>query len=209
MIGYLLLAAFSVALGFLLTKVLLQSGGIASADERFVTWLVDHRTPSRTDASLIGSIIAGGVVIPTLVGIVAAVLACFRRWRVAAFLITAIAVEAATYRLTIAFVHRERPDVHRLEHLPVNASYPSGHTAAAIAVYCGLALILTSRIRSTWFRVTIWGLALACATVRRARTHIPRDAPSARFPRGRRDRNRGAPRRTLRGSCGRRGCPFA
>ena len=160
MIGYVLLVAASVALGLLLTKVLLHSGGVASADGRFVAWLVAHRSPSLTEASLIGSIIAGGVVIPTLVGIVAAALACIRRWRVAAFLLTAIAVEAATYRLTIAFVHRDRPHVARLEHLPVNASYPSGHTAAAIAVYCGLALVLTSRFRSTWLRVTCWSLAL-------------------------------------------------
>jgi membrane-associated phospholipid phosphatase len=160
-IGYLLLVALSIALGLLLTKVLLQIGGVARADERFVEWLVAHRGSSLTEASLIGSIIAGGVVIPTLVGLVAAALACIRRWRIAAFLVTAIAVEAATYRLTIAFVHRNRPHVVRLEHLQVNASYPSGHTAAAIAVYCGLALVLTSRVRSVWFRVPCWAFAVA------------------------------------------------
>jgi membrane-associated phospholipid phosphatase len=159
-IGYVLLVAASVAFGLLLTKVLLHSGGVASADGRFVAWLVAHRSSSLTEASLIGSIIAGGVVIPTLVGIVAAALACIRRWRVAAFLVTAIAVEAATYRLTTILIHRDRPHVVRLEHLPVNASYPSGHTAAAIAVYCGLALVITSRWSTTWLRVTCWSLAL-------------------------------------------------
>jgi undecaprenyl-diphosphatase len=159
-IGYVLLVVLSVALGLLLTKVLLQSAGVADADERFAAWLVAHRSSTLTEASLIGSIMAGVVVIPTLVGIVAAALACMRRWRVAAFLVAAIALEAATYRLTIVFIHRDRPDVVRLEHLPVNASYPSGHTAAAVAVYCGLALVLTSRFRSTGFRVTCWSLAL-------------------------------------------------
>jgi membrane-associated phospholipid phosphatase len=43
--------------------------------------------------------------------------------------------------------------------LPVNASYPSGHTAAAIAVYCGLALLLTSRIASRGARAVVWTLA--------------------------------------------------
>ena len=38
--------------------------------------------------------------------------------------------------------------MHRLEKLPVNASYPSGHTAASIAIYCGIALLLTSRIEN-------------------------------------------------------------
>ncbi len=52
--------------------------------------------------------------------------------------------------------------MHRLEQLPVNASYPSGHTAAAIAVYCGIALLLASRLKR-WGaqRAAIWSVALA------------------------------------------------
>jgi undecaprenyl-diphosphatase len=50
--------------------------------------------------------------------------------------------------------------VHRLENLPVDASYPSGHTAASIAVYCGLALLLTSRIRNRTAQVAIWVVAI-------------------------------------------------
>ena len=160
-LGYLLLATLTIAFGLLLTEVVLRSGGIASADGRFVGWLAAHRDPTRTEASLIGSIIAGGVVIPIVVGVVAIVLACFKRWRIAAFLIAAITVEAATYRSTTWVVHRDRPHVHRLENLPTNASFPSGHTAAALAVYCGLALVLTSRVRRTWFTAVCWTIALA------------------------------------------------
>ena len=160
-LGYLLLATLTIALGLLLTDVVLRSGGVASADGRFVGWLAAHRDPTRTEASLIGSIIAGGVVIPIVVGVVAVGLACLKRWRIAAFLIAAITVEAATYRSTTWVVHRDRPHVHRLEHLPANASFPSGHTAAAIAVYCGLALVLTSRVRSKWVAAVCWSIALA------------------------------------------------
>jgi membrane-associated phospholipid phosphatase len=159
-LGYLLLAALTIALGLLLTEVVLRSGGIASTDERFVAWLAAHRDPTRTEGSLIGSIIAGGVVIPIVVGVVAVVLACFKRWRIAAFLIAAITVEAATYRATTWVVHRDRPQVHRLEDLPTNASFPSGHTAAALAVYCGLALVLTSRLRSMWVAAVCWTIAI-------------------------------------------------
>ena len=56
-----------------------------------------------------------------------------------------LVVESATYRVTSLVVPRDRPHVHRLEDLPANASYPSGHTAASIAVYAGLVLLLTSR----------------------------------------------------------------
>ena len=43
--------------------------------------------------------------------------------------------------------------------MSVDASYPSGHTAAAIAVYGGLALLITSRFRHGAVRVVTWLLA--------------------------------------------------
>jgi membrane-associated phospholipid phosphatase len=48
----------------------------------------------------------------------------------------------------------------RLLHLPVDASYPSGHTAASIAVYGALALIATSRFTHRPARVFIWAAAV-------------------------------------------------
>jgi undecaprenyl-diphosphatase len=79
---------------------------------------------------------------------------------VCAFLVAAILVEAATYRVASLLVHRERPTVPRLDHLPANESYPSGHVAASIAVYAGLALLLSSRVRSLGARIAIWCVAL-------------------------------------------------
>jgi undecaprenyl-diphosphatase len=110
---------------------------------------------------LIGSIIAGGVVLPIVVGVIALVCAVFRKWRVAAFAVFVLGVESATYRATTLVVHSHRPRVVRLEHLPVNASYPSGHTAAALAVYGGLILLLTSRFTDSAFRASAWTVALA------------------------------------------------
>lgn len=159
--GYAAIAAVTIAAGLFLTHVLLRIDSIAHVDERVVTWLAAHRTATGTEASLIGSIMAGGVVLPLIVGLICLVLAFLKRWRAAALLLTAIVLEAATYRLTIAVVHRHRPRVARLEQLPVDASYYSGHTAASIAVYCSLAILVTSVIRSTWVRVCVWVLALA------------------------------------------------
>jgi undecaprenyl-diphosphatase len=142
------------------THVVVRSHGIAAADEHFVGFLAHHRDGTRTEASLIGSIMAGGVVLPIVAGLLALVAAALRQWRVAALFVFALAVESAAYRTTTFFVHRHRPEVHRLEHLPVDASYPSGHTAASIAVYCGIALLLTSRLTQTWQRVAIWSVAV-------------------------------------------------
>jgi membrane-associated phospholipid phosphatase len=159
LVAFALIACLSVVLGLILTRVLLHIHGVASDDERFVGFLAHHRSSGLTEASLVGSIIAGGVVLPIVAG-VAALAACLaKHWRVAGFLLFALAVESGSYRATTLVVHRDRPDVHRLESLPVNASYPSGHTAASIAVYGGIALLLTSRIKHRAAQAAIWVVA--------------------------------------------------
>jgi membrane-associated phospholipid phosphatase len=162
--GLAVIAAASIGLGVLVTQVVEPSWGIGAAGERVNVWLAAHRTSSRTDASLLGSIVAGGVVLPIVVGSIALVCAVLRQWRIAAFVVFALAVESATYRATTLVVHSHRPRVPRLEHLPVNASYPSGHTAASIAVYAGLVLLLTSRFTGSVFRTFAWTVALAIVT---------------------------------------------
>ena len=58
-------------------------------------------------------------------------------------------------------VHRDRPDVKRLESLPVDASYPSGHTAASVALFGGLLIVLASRIQNRAIRIVLWSLVVA------------------------------------------------
>jgi undecaprenyl-diphosphatase len=159
-VGFAAFAAFSIAIGFLVTHLLLHVGGVNSADESLVDWLVRHRTPARTDASFIGSSIGGGLVLPILVGSIALVCVLWRRWRIAAFVVFALAVESGLYRVTTLVIHRDRPSVARLEQLPPNASYPSGHTAAAVAVYAGLALLITSRLKHRGLRAFAWAVAV-------------------------------------------------
>jgi membrane-associated phospholipid phosphatase len=159
--GLAVIAILSIGLGFLVTRVVEPSWGIGAADERVNTWLAVHRTSARTQASLLGSIIAGGVVLPIVAGALAIVFAVLRRWRIAAFFVFALAVESATYRATTLVVHSHRPHVARLERLPVNASYPSGHTAAAIAVYGGIVLLFTSRVANAFVRSFAWTLVVA------------------------------------------------
>jgi undecaprenyl-diphosphatase len=159
--GLALVAALSIGLGLLVTKVLVPAWGIGAADERVDVWLAGHRTASLGDASLIGSILAGGVVLPIVAGVIALALIALRHWRLAAFTVLALGVESGSYRITTLVVHRNRPSVVRLENLPANASYPSGHTAASIAVYAGLVLLLTSRFKNSAFRIVAWTIAVA------------------------------------------------
>jgi undecaprenyl-diphosphatase len=123
--------------------------------------MAERRTSMLDALSYPGSEISGGFVIPGLVGAVVILSAFQRRWLLAGFVLSAIVIESATYRTTVFFVDRERPDVERLEGLPADASFPSGHVAASIAVYCGFALLLTSRMTSTRAKILVWAAALA------------------------------------------------
>lgn len=161
LIGFVLLAAAAVLTGWLLKTYVLPERGIGHADEQVNVWLANHRTSLRTDISFWLSGIGDVFAIPALVAVTTVIALVMRRWRVAAFLLTAITVEAATYRVVTLIIHRNRPNVHRLDSLPVNESFYSGHTGASVVVYCGLALLITSRIRSGFARAMCWAVAIA------------------------------------------------
>ena len=92
--------------------------------------------------------------LPILAGSLALVCALLRRWRIAAFFVAlAVDGDVSCDDTRRAFAPSASAG---LESLPVNAGYPSGHTAAAIAVYCGLALLVSSRIDNPAARVLAW-----------------------------------------------------
>ena len=153
LVGYALLVTAMVFLGLSLIHVVLPLGGLGQADEDLSAWLADNRSPMQEHLSWIGSTLAGGLVIPLVIGLCLVAFLLTRRWLLAAFVLFVVALESGTYRAASLIVPRERPDVHRLESLPVNASYPSGHTAASIALYGGLLLLLSSRIGNRAFGV--------------------------------------------------------
>jgi membrane-associated phospholipid phosphatase len=160
--AFAVLIAVSLAVGYLLTHVLLTTGGLglASADEGSIRELVKERSGFLDTLSAIGSTVGGAPVLPLLVGLVAIVCAFQRRWRIAAFAVFVLSIESATYRVTSLVLPRQRPDVARLEDLPANASYPSGHTAASIAVYAGLVFLLVSGAGNRTVRAIGWVAAI-------------------------------------------------
>ncbi len=164
--GFLLLAAASIALALIVVHVLLPSGGLGleGTDESVNDTFAEHRTGTLTTIAEVGSQVGGAPVLPIIVGIVAIVAAFKRRWLIAAFAAFVLAVESATYRVTSIAVPRDRPSVPRLEHLEVDASYPSGHTAASIAVYSGLVLLLTTRFTSSLKKALAWTAAILLTT---------------------------------------------
>ncbi len=164
-LGYALLTLCTLAVGVVFTETVLSIGGVADADSDAVDWLVEQRTPTLDDVTFFGSEISGGLVLPIIVALLGIGFAFRRHWRAAAFAMFCVALESATYRTTVLFVDRERPDVPRLDDLPPDASFPSGHVAASIAVYGGIALLLTSRMAAGAPRNIVWAVAVAIPLV--------------------------------------------
>ncbi len=164
--GFLVLAAASILLALLVVHVLVSGSGLglAGADESFNETLANHRSGTRTTISEIGSQVGGAPVLPILVGVIGLAAAIARRWVIAAFAVFVLIAESATYRVTTLVVPRDRPSVERLESLPVDASFPSGHTAASVAVYSGLVLLLTTRFTSSLSKALAWTCAILLTT---------------------------------------------
>ena len=158
-VGYAFLVALTIAAGLLFTELLVPVHGFEKWDNDVNRWLAERRSPTLTDLSWVGSTLAGGLVIPVVVGVLLVVFLFRRSWLLAAFTLFVICVESGSYRATTLAVHRDRPPVHRLESLPVDASFPSGHIAATTALYGGLLLLLVSRVGRRWFSLIAFVLA--------------------------------------------------
>ncbi len=151
-IGYVALVVATIAAGVLLIEVVL-TGSVLNWDNDVIDWLAEHRTPLGTDVSSVGSHLAETGTVLAIVAVVALVLCLHRRFVATLFFVTAIAVEAATYLATTLVVDRPRPPVVRLENLDPGASYPSGHTAAGVVIYVGIAMLVLAYVKNRAVRV--------------------------------------------------------
>jgi membrane-associated phospholipid phosphatase len=160
LLGYAVVAALIVGLGFLLVDVLVPIHAIGHSDEAVNVWLAQHRTGSLNEASDVGSSIGDVPVLPIIVALVVVAAAIRRHWRIVGLVLGAILVEVATYRIASMIVHRHRPYVVRLDHLPVNQSFPSGHVAASVAVYASLALVVSWSVQRRSVIIAAWTIAV-------------------------------------------------
>jgi undecaprenyl-diphosphatase len=180
LVAVVLLLGVAVGTGLLITRVMAGSG-LQAADTTADQWLAAHRTPMLDAVSGPAAEMGNtGVVIG--VGLVAAVLAVAvqRRWRPAIFLTVVLLGELAIFLTTTLVIDRPRPPVAHLDNeLPPTSSFPSGHTAAAICLYGGIAalILFNTRARWRWLAVAVAVLVvLAVAAARLYRgAHFPTD----------------------------------
>ncbi len=159
-VAFVVLGSVMVGLGLLLTHVLSPAGG-GRLDSTVGRWFVLRRTPAWDTVTSIGSDLGSTGVIIGVAVLAGIVLAIGRRWRQIGFLACALSLEFTVFLLSTALVDRMRPMVPRLDATPPTSSYPSGHAAAAIALYGGLALVIWSLVRSTAVRAIAWIIAVA------------------------------------------------
>ena len=143
------LAAGAVVLWGLLSLIglavthLLHSAGFHAADLSVDKWLAVHRTGALNVVTYIGTTMAQTT---TAIGVtvVAVLLLRWRlgRWHESGIFITVMAGELLIFLGITATIHEPRPPVARLDAAPPTSSFPSGHTAAAVALYGGIAVMI-------------------------------------------------------------------
>lgn len=160
--GYLLMSIVFVGVGLVITH---QLGFVTRWDDRVVRGFADHRTTSLNhwagDATNVADTV--GILVVLLLATIVLLLLRYR-WE-ALFLIVTLALELSTFLTVNSFVHRPRPAGPRLGSLPSTSSFPSGHTAAMIALYGGFALLLSARFRGWLVVLFSWMIAVAAAAV--------------------------------------------
>ncbi|WP_324277587.1 phosphatase PAP2 family protein [Blastococcus brunescens] len=138
-------------LGLLVTAVLTDTW-LGRLDRDIVASLVEERTAFRSDLATAVSTL-GGTRAVIAVGLSAAVLALAvtGRRRPALFVVVTLVGEVLLYFVVAQIVGRLRPDVADLvSELPSGASWPSGHSAAAAALYGAVAALVLVSSRSPW-----------------------------------------------------------
>jgi undecaprenyl-diphosphatase len=158
--GYVVMTMILVALGLLLTKVLLD-GPVGRWDHALDRWFFVQREATLDTITEWGSRLGDTVAVVGIAAVAVLLLAIGRHWAHISFLVGALVIEVTTFVTTTFVIDRERPTVPHLDPGPPTSSYPSGHAAASIVLYVGLALIITSLVRSKLVRAVVWIVAIA------------------------------------------------
>lgn len=162
----LVLAAFVVvegallALGLLVTHVLAR-GAVHREEAAFERQVLAHRTPLLDHLTQAGTVLGATTTVIGLTAVGCVVLAVRGHGpRLPTFLVLAVAGETVLFVLASLVLHRVRPPIPHLDPAPLTSSFPSGHTAATVALWGGLALGLARTRPGHRLRVVTTGAAV-------------------------------------------------
>jgi undecaprenyl-diphosphatase len=159
-----LLVGCALGLGTLVTQFVVGHE-LGQDDYEVARWFAERRTGFRNDLSLVGSYFAETVTVLVILAVVLAVFAVRRYWRGFGLLVVSLSLEAMVYVAATYVISRDRPAVPRLEHLIVSDSFPSGHTAASVALYGCVMIVVWDETRNRVLRFLTLALAVAAPLV--------------------------------------------
>ncbi|MDY7105806.1 MAG: phosphatase PAP2 family protein [Actinomycetota bacterium] len=152
--------AVSLGTGFLIVNVL-EDGALGRFDDRVSRWFADQRTDTLNQiADTVAWLSDSFAVVPICAVLIAVFWWRWRRWQEIVLVVGALLLEKAVFVPTAMLVGRERPDVGQLDGSPPTASFPSGHVAAAVALYAALWLVFRAHHRAPGARALAAVVAL-------------------------------------------------
>ncbi|WP_203820969.1 phosphatase PAP2 family protein [Paractinoplanes ferrugineus] len=167
-----------IALGLLITRVAEHIWPF-TVEDSVNRWFAAHRTPTMNTVTFIGSLFGSTPVIIALTAVAALILLWrLHSWFEPLYLCAAVTAQALVFFFTTLVIDRQRPAVKRLDASPPTSSFPSGHTSAAVALYCGLALVLAGLVHRTWQKWLCWALVLMPIFVATSRMYRGMHHPS-------------------------------
>jgi undecaprenyl-diphosphatase len=153
------LALVLTGLGWLLSHVV-QHDAVGRADTGISRWLAGERNGELNDATAVTSEVGGTLTVTALAVLATAAAALvWRRWREPMLVAVAVAGEVVIFLVVTLLVDRQRPPVKHLDEAPPTSSFPSGHTAATVALWGALAILASERARSALVRGIVLALA--------------------------------------------------
>jgi membrane-associated phospholipid phosphatase len=156
---WLAVVAAYVLVGLAIVQWWEPSGG-GKAEARFSQWLDDHRTDQRNQWAKIGSAFSNTETkIALLLILCPLMLWMYRRWHEWAFITVGLIFETAAFFTASKIVRRERPHIEQLDSAPT-FSWPSGHIAACVVFYVGLATVVFWNTKSKLSRAVFATIAV-------------------------------------------------
>lgn len=141
-IGWALVVAVVLGLGWLITGPL--QAVVEPWDDAAVRWFAGERTADLNEVADAGTLL-GETIVGVAIGVLAAIALALwsRSFRPVVFIALVLAGVGGCYGIATALISRDRPPVRILDPgLVPDDSFPSGHLGTAVAVYCGIALLL-------------------------------------------------------------------
>jgi undecaprenyl-diphosphatase len=162
--GIVVLLGAWIAAGHVVTGLVAPSR-LGRWDEDLSRWLANHRTAGLDTATHVGSMLAETPSVLLISGIVVVLLAVRHHWAAIGLVVGALVVECSVFVVTSVAIDRPRPDVPHLDAAPPTSSFPSGHSAASLALAVSLAVVVWATWRSGAVRTLAATVAVLVPTV--------------------------------------------